>query len=191
MIVEVRTLGMASFKDVLIRDSKVGDSQKHQTLPSAEELKTNPSIYANLEELCDGENDIPNIKEVEIPDWEKFDLFLIGKLLGEFVPLKTVMSKTKADWASSGEVRYVDMRNGFILIKFMNEMDCNHVFFDQSCFVQGQIFNLQLWRRDFDPFKEPITFAVIWVRLLGLPVELWGETIIRTLLKQIGKVIKN
>lgn len=98
MIVEVRTLGMASFKDVLIRDSKVGDSQKHQTLPSAEELKTNPSIYANLEELCDGENDIPNIKEVEIPDWEKFEnLFLIGKLLGEFVPLKTVMSKTKAD----------------------------------------------------------------------------------------------
>lgn len=182
---------MASFKDVLIRDSKAGDSRKHQTLPSVDDLKTNPSIHANLEELCDGEEDIPNIEEVEIPDCEKFEnLFLIGKLLGESIPLKTIMSKTKADWTPSGEVQCVDMGNEFILIKFVNEMDCNHVFFNQPWFVQGQIFNLQRWRRDFDPFKEPIASAVTWVRLPSLPVELWGEPILRKLLKQIGKVIK-
>lgn len=87
---------MASFKDVLIRDSKAGNSRKHQTLPSVDEVKTNLSIHANLEELCDGEDDIPNIEEVEIPDCEKFEnLFLIGKLLGESVPLKTIMSKLR------------------------------------------------------------------------------------------------
>lgn len=81
------------------------------------------------------------------------------------------MSKTRADCTPSGEVRYVDVGNEFILIKFVNEMDCNHVFFNQPWFVEGQIFNLQRWRRDFDPFNEPIMSVVIWVRLSGLPVE--------------------
>lgn len=69
-------------------------------------------------------------------------------------------------------------------------MDCNHVFFDQPWFAQSQIFNLQRWRRNFDPFKESIKFIIIWVCLFGLQVELWDENILRKLLKQIGRVIK-
>lgn len=38
------------------------------------------------------------------------------------------MSKTKADWMPTGKIKYVDMGNGFTLIKFVNEMDCDHVF---------------------------------------------------------------
>lgn len=76
------------------------------------------------------------------------------------------------------------------LFKFSNEMDCNHVFFDQPWFVQVEIFNLQRWRRDFDPFKESIKIVVVWVHLPGLPVELWSEAILQKLLKQIGRVIK-
>lgn len=85
------------------------------------------------------EDDLPDIDEVELPECEKFEiLYLIRKMLGESVPLKTSMSKIKFDWMSTGEVKYVDMGNGFILIKFANEMDCNHVFFGQPWFVQRQ-----------------------------------------------------
>lgn len=52
-------------------------------------------------------------------------------MLGESVSLKTIASKTKGDWMPRGEVKFVDMGNGFILIKFANEMDSNHVFFGQ------------------------------------------------------------
>lgn len=90
----------------------------------------------------------------------------------------------------SGEVKYVDMGNDFIFLKFANEVDCNHVFFYQPWFVQAQILNLQRWRRGFDPFKESIKSIIIWMRLPGLPVELWGEPILRKLLKPIGNVIK-
>lgn len=65
----------------------------------------------------------------------------------------------------TGEVRYVDMGNGFL--------------------------NLQRWRKDFDPFKESIKSIIVWIRLLGLPLELWGESILTKLLKQIGKCDKN
>lgn len=63
-------------------------------------------------------------------------------------------------------------------------------FFEQPWFVQGQIFNLQRWRRDFDSFKESIKWITIWVRLLGLHVELWSEPILRKLLSKIGNVFK-
>lgn len=131
VVLELSVLAMAFFKDVLIRDSKARALQKHQTFLSVDETKINPSFPANLEKLCEGEDDIPNIEELEILDCEKFEnLFLIGKLLGESVSIKIIMSKTKTDWAPSVEVRYVDMGKGFILIKFMNELDCSHVFFD-------------------------------------------------------------
>lgn len=89
-------------------------------------------------ELRSTEDEIPDIEEVEIPECERFDnLFLIGKIIGESVPLKTLSAKTKADWLLIGEVRYVDMGNGFILIKFSNEMNCNYTFIGQPWFVQG------------------------------------------------------
>lgn len=182
---------MASFKDVLIKDSTSEYSHKHQVhLPSVV-TTMDRSIPIDREDPNEVVDNLPDIYEVEILDCEKFEnLFLIDKMLGESVPLKTITSKTKADWMPTGEVKFVDMGNGFILVKFANEMDYNHVFFDQPWSFQRQIFNLQRWRRDFDPFKESITTIIMRVRLPGLPVELWGESILRKLLKQIGKVIK-
>lgn len=46
----------------------------------------------------------------------------------------------------AGEIKYVNMGNGFTLIKFTNEnglKSCVFFFFYQPWFVQGQIFNPQ------------------------------------------------
>lgn len=95
----VRLLAMASFKDVLIKDSKTGSSRRQQNLSSVDEKMEDQSLPSGLEEPSGGDGDIPNIDELEVPDCEKFEnLFLIGKLLGESVPLKTIASKSKADW---------------------------------------------------------------------------------------------
>lgn len=37
---------------------------------------------------------------------------------------------------------------------------------------------------------KSIKSIIVWMRLPGLPVELWGEPMLRKLLKQIGNVIK-
>lgn len=43
------------------------------------------------------EDDLPDINEVKLPDCEKFEnLYLIDKILGESVPLKKTMPKTKS-----------------------------------------------------------------------------------------------
>lgn len=87
-------------------------------------------------EASSEEDDLLVVDEAELPDCDRFEnLYLIGKMLGDSIPLKTIMVKTKSDWVPRGEIKYVDMGNGFMLIKFANEMDCNHVFFYQPWFV--------------------------------------------------------
>lgn len=65
------------------------------------------------------EDDLPDIDKAELPECEKFEnLYLIGKMLGESVPLKTIMSNTKSDWVPTDEakyVKYVDMGNVLFL----------------------------------------------------------------------------
>lgn len=57
-------------------------------------------------------------------------------MIGESIPLKTIIAKTKSDRKPWGEIKYVDM-NGFALIIFENE-DCNHVYFDQPGMFRGK-----------------------------------------------------
>lgn len=120
---------MASFKDVLIRDVRSENACNLQFQHTPLELKRHQDLQFSRVEPSSNEDEIPDIDEVEIPECERFEnLFLIGKIIGESLPVKTLASKTKADWLLTGEVRYVDMGNGFTLIKFSNEMDCNYAF---------------------------------------------------------------
>lgn len=136
---QFRPLLMASFKDALIKDPKASSSRTQQSRLPESEVKRNIAYPDVGDGLNKDEDDLPDIDEVELPDCEKFEnLYLIGKILRESVPLKTITSKTKLDWMPTGELKYVDMGNGLILIKFASEMDCSHVLFDQPWFVQGQ-----------------------------------------------------
>lgn len=52
------------------------------------------------------------------------------------------------------QVSFADMGNGFTLIKFTNEVDCNGIFDGQLWFVGVQGFSLPRWKKDFDPGKK-------------------------------------
>lgn len=62
-------------------------------------------------------------------------IYLVGKLLGESMPLKTILSKCLSDCKVTGEVNVVDMGNGFTFVKFTNSIDCTR-------FLKG---NHSLW----------------------------------------------
>lgn len=45
-------------------------------------------------------------------------LYLIGKILGESMPLKSISSKLKAKWKTSSKICIINLGNDFLLIKF-------------------------------------------------------------------------
>lgn len=78
------------------------------------ETKGNQDLLSSRMEPSSTEDEIPDIDEVGISDCERFEnMFLIGKIIGQPVPLKTIVSKIKADWLLTGEIRFLDMGNGF------------------------------------------------------------------------------
>lgn len=117
---------MESFKDMLIRDKGHTSYHRNQTLvPNFGVMEDRPLPDEGIHEVAD-EDEIPEIEDTDLPECEKFvspecekfvSLYLIGKMLGESVPIKTNTAKSKSDWMPKGEVRFVDMGNGFILVK--------------------------------------------------------------------------
>lgn len=49
-------------------------------------------------------------------------LYLIGKVLGEAIPIKLIASKCLLDWQVVGEVNIVDMGNGFNLLNSLTKL---------------------------------------------------------------------
>lgn len=80
------------------------------------------------------------------------------------------------------------MENGFTLIKFANELDCNNIQ-GQPWFAQGQP-SISKDGRDVDPFKESVKSFILCERLPDLQVELCSDAIPDKLLKQLRRVVK-
>lgn len=104
--------------------------------------------------------------------------------------LKRSFVKRRRRHKSSGVmwIKFCDMGNGFSLVKFANEVDCNKVFEGQPWFVGSQVYSLPRWKKDFDPIKEKLLSALPWFWIPRLSLELWSESALDKILHSIGKV---
>lgn len=91
-----------------------------------------------------------------VPTFEQ--LYLIGKILGETLSLKFVLYKYLTEWNLNGKVDMVDIGNGFNLLNFLI-LWIGILFFMVNPGSLGQIFCLQVWRKNFDLVKEKIQFV--------------------------------
>lgn len=73
-------------------------------------------------------DEIPVIEEEEVTDCSKFEqLYLIGKIMGVTIPLKTTMIKATVEWKVIGDVSIVDKGNGYSLVKYTNAINCTRI----------------------------------------------------------------
>lgn len=178
------------YKQALIRDPgntipSLGDDQKVSTNISPSPHHPNPES-SNLGD----EDDIPVLLESNLKDMTPFyKMFLIAKYY-EATPIKFIMVKCNLEWKVAGEVNIMDIGNGFTLIKFSNEIDCNNFFEGQPRFVSRQVCSLQRWKKVFDPVEEPITLVLLWVRIPWLPLEVCRDSTLNKILKPIGEVLR-
>ena len=116
---------------------------------------------------------------------------LLAKLWGDSVPLPLIISKTKLDWKHvRGPVDYIELGNGWILLKFSTVADREYVWVNRPWFVKGLNLVLSSWLPFFDPYSASITHIDQWVRISRLPWEFWDETTLTSLLQPIGSVIR-
>ena len=82
----------------------------------------------------------------------------LAKLWGDSVPLPLIISKTKLDWKHvKGPVDYIDLGNGWFLLKFSTVADRDYVWINRPWFVKGLNLVLSSWIPFCDSYTSSIT----------------------------------
>jgi len=107
--------------------------------------------------------------------------------LGEILPLTLIIAKTKLDWKHvKGVVEYIELGNGWVLLKFASVFYKDYVWCNHPWFVKGFNLVLHSWKPFFDPYSAVINCIDQWVRIPRLPWEFWDQATLSQLLKHVG-----
>lgn len=121
---------------------------------------------------------------------ELIALCLLAKLWGEVLPIALIIAKTKVDWKHiKGTVKYIDLRNGWVLLRFTTVSDKEYVWFNRPWFVKGLNLVLSAWKPYFDPYSATISRVDQWDRILRLPWEFWEQETLADILRNVGNMV--
>ncbi|KAJ8430149.1 hypothetical protein Cgig2_005511 [Carnegiea gigantea] len=97
-------------------------------------------------------------------------LCLLAKIWGELLPLALIIAKIKMDWKHiRGQVDYIELGNGWVLLRCASILDKNYVWFNRPWFVEGLNLVLTPWIPYFDPCSIAIGHIDQWAFTSGEP----------------------
>lgn len=118
-------------------------------------------------------------------------LFLLAKIWGELLPLALIISKNKMDWKHiRDQIDYIELGNGWVLLRFASISDKNYVWFTFPSFVKGLNLVLTPWIPYFDPYFVAIGRIDQWVRIPRFPWEFWTLEALTNLLREVEEVVR-
>lgn len=135
--------------------------------------------------------------EVELPSDRingriKFmqDHALIGKFMGFWPNEKALRGWINHKWKTKGEITLLLGPKGFFTAIFNSLEDRNRVFDGGPYFFNSAGLYLREWVARFNPDKEDLSYAPVWIRLYSLPWEYWGEESLKSIGSVIGDFVK-
>jgi len=118
------------------------------------------------------------------------DHALIGKFIGIWPNEKALQWWIQTYWKPKGHIDLQLGSKGFFTIIFFNVEDRNRVFEGGPYFFNSAGLYLRYWKEKFNPDKEDLTVAPIWVRLYSLPTEYWLPEILEDIGNTLGNFVK-
>lgn len=100
-----------------------------------------------------------------------YHINLIGKVLGEAVPIKSIMAKCWVEWEDAKEVSFINMGNGVSLAKFTNEVDCNKVLMVNLGLLEVKFIVYKIEKKILTILKRSCFLLYFG---MGFLVSLWG-----------------
>ncbi|XP_061355918.1 uncharacterized protein LOC133300403 [Gastrolobium bilobum] len=129
-------------------------------------------------------------KEKLKQDCQKWRKSLIIKLMGKRLNTRFLMTRLKHMWVLRSNYELIDLDNDFLLIRFMDEQDYQHVLHDGPWIVADHYVVVQRWRPLFDPYDESFKKLAVWVRIPGLPMELYSSSRLWKIGGLFGRTLK-
>lgn len=118
------------------------------------------------------------------------DHALIGKFIGIWPTERALSSWINAKWAPKGHISLHIGPKGFFTVVFNCLEDRTRVVDGGPYFFNAAGLYLRGWIERFDPDKEDLSCAPVWIRLYSLPWEYWEESSLKEIGNKLGEFIK-
>lgn len=128
---------------------------------------------------------IPNNKIEEYRSYMR-DHALICKFVGFWPSEKDISKWIQQRWKPKGHIDLKLGAKGFFQVIFSNPEDKGRIFEGGAYLINKVGLFMRHWEHYYNPDKEKMFAAPIWIRLFRLPMEFWNPNI----LEGIGNTIE-
>eukprot|EP00253_Pinus_taeda_P017744 PITA_17744 len=118
------------------------------------------------------------------------DHALIGKFVGFWPTEKALRNWINIKWRPKGQITLLLGPKGFFTAIFNCLEDRNRVFDGGPYFFNSAGLFLREWVGCFNPNKEDLSYALVWIRLYSLPWEYWEEESLKAIGSVLGDFVK-
>ncbi|KAL4301928.1 hypothetical protein GQ457_10G020040 [Hibiscus cannabinus] len=114
---------------------------------------------------------------------------VVIRLLGKSIGYKALLNRIELLWKPLGEMRLIDLDNGYYLVRFGLEADYERVLTGGPWVIYGTYLIVQPWSRNFSTSVEYPSSIMVWVRLPGLPYRYYTKSLFWHIASLIGTVV--
>ncbi|QHO31323.1 hypothetical protein S83_026012 [Arachis hypogaea] len=118
--------------------------------------------------------------------WES----LIVKLMGRRISLMVMRRRLETMWEKHGSLEVIDLGNDYFLVRFFNSEDLDYAIMQGPWKIFDHYLAVRLWKPEFDPALATIDTIAAWVRLPGVAIEYYHQSILKKIGNIIGRTIK-
>ncbi|XP_061361919.1 uncharacterized protein LOC133305695, partial [Gastrolobium bilobum] len=93
-------------------------------------------------------------------------------------------------WNLVSPFKTIDLDNGYLILRFHDDGDYRHVLEEGPWIVNDHYVVVQRWRPFFDPYDESVKKMAVWVRIPGLPIELYTARYLWRIGNIFGRTLK-
>ncbi|XP_061344299.1 uncharacterized protein LOC133290248 [Gastrolobium bilobum] len=123
-------------------------------------------------------------------DCKKWKKALIIKLLGRRISSRFLLARLQRLWGLTGTFEAIDLDNGYIVLCFSDDRDYIHVLQEGPWVIADHYLIVQRWRPLFNPYEDVVQKLAIWMRLPGLPIELYSNQHLWRIDNIFGRTLK-
>eukprot|EP00253_Pinus_taeda_P017393 PITA_17393 len=118
------------------------------------------------------------------------DHVLIGKFIGIWPTEKALRSWINTKWNPKGHITLHLGSKGFFTAVFNCLEYRNKILDGGPYFFNSAGLFLRAWVERFNPDKEDLSYAPVWIRLYSLPWEYWEESSLQEIGNTLGEFVK-
>lgn len=192
----------AGSSGLLGEGSSGGPIPRDNSWESGKETKKWSSLFGTRPT---GKSSLPPVKNISNPYGGKFaisipDLVLdhninsmsnslVGKFMGLRPNIEVVRAYVKRKWALKGNVEILTLPKGLLSFTFSCEENKFRILCGSPWLVGKTSLVLRKWQPNLNMNDSLLAQVPVWVKLLGLPLEYWAESIFSGIANSFGELL--